>query len=110
MVGIAVAQDAGVDTRPFWEGAFGYTRGGDEDLVDPIRRGPHLRFHELRDPRRGEVARTSTCRSRRSGGEARAGGPRRGRPHRGSDEDRTWTLASPDNHGVDIAGWADLKA
>ena len=23
---------------------------------------------------------------------------------------RTWILASPDNHGVDIAGWADLEA
>ena len=21
-----------------------------------------------------------------------------------------WTLASPDNHGVDIAGWADTEA
>ncbi|GMA23300.1 hypothetical protein GCM10025864_10590 [Luteimicrobium album] len=23
---------------------------------------------------------------------------------------RTWTVASPENHGVDIAGWADLEA
>jgi len=29
VVGIAVAQDAGVDTRPFWEAAFGYRRVGD---------------------------------------------------------------------------------
>jgi 4a-hydroxytetrahydrobiopterin dehydratase len=25
-------------------------------------------------------------------------------------DERTWILASPDNHGVDIAGWADLEA
>ncbi|MFA4897570.1 hypothetical protein [Microbacterium sp.] len=23
---------------------------------------------------------------------------------------QSWTNASPDNHGVDIAGWADLEA
>jgi 4a-hydroxytetrahydrobiopterin dehydratase len=51
VVGIAVAQDAGVDTRPFWEAAFGYQRTGETDLTDPIRRGPHLMFHELHDPR-----------------------------------------------------------
>ena len=38
---------------------------------------------------------------------ALAGG---GRLVRGSDEDRSWTIASPDNHGVDIAGWADFQA
>ena len=39
VVGIAVAQDAGVDTRPFWEAVFGYRRNGDTDLTDPIRAG-----------------------------------------------------------------------
>jgi len=26
------------------------------------------------------------------------------------EDPRTWILASPDNHGVDIAGLADLEA
>lgn len=112
VVGIAVAQNTDVDTRPFWEGAFGYRRIGDEDLVDPLRRGPHLWFHEVDPPRPGrgrthiDVSVPADQAEKRLKA-ALAGG---GRLVRGSDEDRSWTIASPDNHGVDIAGWADLQA
>ena len=113
VVGIAVAQDADVDTRPFWEGAFGYKRIGDEDLVDPLRRGPHLWFHEVDPPRPGR-GRTHIDVSvpGGSGREADAGRARRGRAARAGDPTRngSWTVASPDNHGVDIAGWADFQA
>jgi 4a-hydroxytetrahydrobiopterin dehydratase len=33
-----------------------------------------------------------------------------GRIVKAYEDQRTWLLASPDNHGVDIAGWADLEA
>ncbi|UZN03460.1 VOC family protein [Cellulomonas sp. S1-8] len=112
VVGIAVAQDAGVDTRAFWEAAFGYRRVGDEDLTDPLRRGPHLWFHEVTPPRPGrgrthidvsvpaDQAQARVDAAVALGGRIVSSG---GVPH-------TWTIASPDNHGVDIAGWADTEA
>ncbi len=112
VVGIAVAQDAGVDTRPFWEAAFGYRRVGDEDLVDPLRRGPHLWFHELTParPGRGRTHIDVSVPADQAEGRVRAAVAAGGRI---ADEDiapESWTIASPENHGVDIAGWADLEA
>jgi pterin-4a-carbinolamine dehydratase len=52
-VGIAVAQDNGVDVRPFWAAAFGYEDLGEEDAIDPHRRNPHLWFHRVEPPRPG---------------------------------------------------------
>lgn len=112
VVGIAVAQDAGMDTRPFWEAAFGYRRTGDTDLTDPIRRGPHLMFHQLREPRAGrgrthiDVSVPAEEAEKRVQAAVAAGG----RIVKAYEDQRTWLLASPDNHGVDIAGWADLEA
>lgn len=112
VVGIAVAQDAGVDTRPFWEAAFGYRRVGDEDLIDPLRRGPHLWFHELTPARPGrgrthiDVSVPADQAERRVRAAVTAGG----RIAADDPAPQSWTIASPDNHGVDIAGWADLEA
>ncbi|MFF1634178.1 VOC family protein [Leifsonia sp. NPDC058248] len=112
VVGIAVAQDAGVDTRPFWEAVFGYRRLGDEDLIDPLRRGPHLWFHELTPPRpaRGrthiDVSVPADQAERRVQAAVAAGG----RIADDRSAPGSWTIASPDNHGVDIAGWADVEA
>lgn len=112
VVGIAVAQDAGVDTRPFWEAAFGYRRVGDEDLADPLRRGPHLWFHQLRAPKSGrgrthiDVSVPADQAEKRVQAAVAAGG----RIVDGSRAPAWWTIASPDNHGVDIAGWADTEA
>jgi 4a-hydroxytetrahydrobiopterin dehydratase len=111
VVGIAVAQDAGVDTRPFWEAAFGYQRTGDEDLTDPIRRGPHLWFHELSPARPGrgrthiDVSVPAEEAEKRVQAAVAAGGR-----IVNTNAPKWWTLASPDNHGVDIAGWADSEA
>ncbi|HVR79156.1 MAG TPA: VOC family protein, partial [Acidimicrobiia bacterium] len=52
-VGIAIAQDADMDVRPFWAAAFGYNHLGAEDAIDPHRRNPHLWFHELDPPKPG---------------------------------------------------------
>ena len=112
VVGIAVAQDAGVDTRPFWQAAFGYQPNGDTDLTDPIRRGPHLMFHELSRRRAGrgrthiDVSVPAEEAEKRMQAAVAAGG----RIVKAYEDQRTWILASPDNHGVDIAGWADLEA
>ena len=112
VVGIAVAQDAGLDTRPFWEAAFGYRRSGDTDLTDPIRRGPHLMFHELDDPRpgRGRTHIDVSVPAEEADKRVQAAVAAGGRIVKAYEDQHTWILASPDNHGVDIAGWADLEA
>ncbi|GAB3597525.1 VOC family protein [Microbacterium tumbae] len=112
VVGIAVAQDAGIDTRPFWEAAFGYVRVGDEDLIDPLRRGPHLWFHELDPPRpgRGRTHIDVSVPADQAGARVDAAVAAGARLVGGNAEQGWWTIASPDNHGVDIAGWADDEA
>ena len=112
MVGIAVGQEAGVDTRPFWAEAFGYQPNGDVDLTDPIRRGPHLMFHELHKPRpaRGRTHIDVSVRADEAEKRVRSAVAAGGRIVKAYEDQRTWILASPDNHGVDIAGWADLEA
>lgn len=111
VVGIAVAQDAGADVRPFWAAAFGYQDLGDEDAVDPHRRNPHLWFHELDPPKRGrgrvhiDVSVPADQAEARVAAAVAAGG-------RVADDSRApewWTLASPENHGVDIAAWPDFE-
>lgn len=109
--GIAVAQDAGVDTRPFWEAVSGYERLADEDLIDRHRRGPHLWFHELEKPRPGRGRTHIDISVPADQAEARvaaalAAGGRMVR----DNAPAWWTLASPDNHGVDIAAWPDFEA
>jgi 4a-hydroxytetrahydrobiopterin dehydratase len=112
VVGIAVAQDEGVDTMPFWEAAFGYRRIGDEDLIDPLRRGPHLWFHQLTPPRPGrgrthiDVSVPASEAEKRVNAAIAAGG----RIADDRDAPRSWTIASNDNHGVDIAAWPDFEA
>ncbi|MDY0908670.1 VOC family protein [Microbacterium sp. CFBP9034] len=110
VVGIAVAQHEGVDTRPFWTAALGYDDLGDEDAIDPQRRGPHLWFHALDPsvPGRGrthiDVSVPREVAEQRVEAALAAGGrvARSNAPH-------WWTLASPDNHGVDIAAWPDFE-
>jgi 4a-hydroxytetrahydrobiopterin dehydratase len=41
----------GPDVMPFWRALLGYQDMGDEDLVDPRRRGPSIWFQEMDAPR-----------------------------------------------------------
>ena len=112
VVAIAVAQDAGSDVGPFWAAALGYrSLGAGEDVVDRHRRNPHVSFQPLHPPKpgRGRPTSTSACLqikpkvvSRRQSRRADAWPTIRTCPTR-------WTLASPDNHGVDIAAWPDFE-
>ena len=108
-VDIAVAQHSEVDTRPFWTAALGYEISGEYDSIDPLRRGPQLSFQpNKRDARaRGrthiDVSVPADQAEARVAAALAAGG-------RLADDSRApmwWTLASPDNHGVDIAAWTD---
>ena len=109
-VGIAVAQDADADVRPFFTAAFGYRTLGAEDAIDRQRRGPHLWFHQLKPPRprRGryhiDVSVPADQAEARVAAAVAAGGR-----VASSNAPHWWTLASPDNHGVDIAAWPDFE-
>ncbi|WP_229671267.1 VOC family protein [Salinibacterium xinjiangense] len=48
-VSIDALDTAGV--LPFWSAVLGYDRFGDEDVVDPLSRGPWLTFQQMDEPR-----------------------------------------------------------
>lgn len=110
-IGIAVAQGDGVDTRPFWTAVTGYENLEDVDAIDPLRRGPHLWFHELDPPRPGrgrthiDVSVPADVIEERIRAAVAAGG----RIADDSNAPSWWMLASPDNHGVDVAAWPDRE-
>jgi pterin-4a-carbinolamine dehydratase len=109
-VGIAVAKPAGVDVRPFWAAALGYEEIDGGDAVDRHRRHPHVSFQNLKSPKRGrgrlhiDVSVPADQAEARVAAALAAGG-------RLADDSHApdwWTLASPENHGVDIAAWPDF--
>jgi pterin-4a-carbinolamine dehydratase len=111
VVGIAVAQDTDADVRPFWAAAFGYRHLGAEDAVDPLRRNPHLWFHELEHPKpgRGRVHIDVSVPADQAEARVAAALAAGGRIADDSHAPEWWTLASPENHGVDIAAWPDFE-
>ena len=112
VVGIAVAQDPGSDVGPFWAAALGYrSLGPNEDVVDRHRRNPHVSFQRLRPPKPGrgrthiDVSVPADQAEARVAAALEAGG-------RLADDTHVphwWTLASPENHGIDIAAWPDFE-
>ena len=111
VVAIAVAQNADTDVGPFWAAALGYEHlGPNEDVVDRHRRNPHFSFQQLKPPRPGrgrthiDVSVPADQAEARVAAALEAGG-------RLVDDTRAphwWTLASPENHKVDIAAWPDF--
>lgn len=110
VVGVAVAQDEGADVRPFWAAVLGYDFLDDEDAIDPSRRNPHFWFHQLDPPKPGrgrfhiDVSVPAEQAQARIDAAIAAGG-RLVTSH----APNWWTLASPENHGVDIAAWPDIE-
>ena len=112
VVGIAVAQDAGSDVGPFWAAALGYkSLGAGEDVVDRHRRNPYVSFQRLHPPKPGrgrthiDVSVPADQAEARVAAAIAAGG----RLADDSHVPQWWTLASPENHGVDIAAWPDFE-
>ena len=111
MLGIAVAQEAGADVRPFRSAVLGYEYLGAGDAIDRHRRNPHFWFHELKPSKAGhgrfhiDISVPADQAEARVAAALEAGG-------RIADDSRApewWTLASPENHGVDIAAWPDFE-
>lgn len=108
-VGIYVAQHSQADARPFFLAALGYDAFGDTDAVDPLRCGPQLAFNPITGdtPARGrthfDVFVPADQAQERVDAALAAGG----RLVDDAYAPAWWSLASPDNHGVDIASWTD---
>jgi len=109
VLGIAVVQSPDAHVRPFWTAALGYEPMGADDAVDPLRRSPHLWFQTMDPPKSGrgrthiDVSVPRDLVDSRVTAALAAGG-------RLADDSHVpdwWTLASPDNHGVDLAAWTD---
>ena len=102
----------GSDVGPFWAAALGYrSLGPKEDVVDRHRRNPHVSFQSLRPPKPGrgrthiDVSVPADQAEARVAAALEAGG----RLADGTHVPHWWTLASPENHGVDIAAWPDFE-
>lgn len=110
-VGIAVAQDADADVRPFWAAALGYEYLGEEDAIDANRRNPHVWFHTLEPtkPGRGRIHIDVSVPADQAEARVAAALAAGGRIADDSHAPEWWSLASPENHGVDIAGWPDFE-
>lgn len=108
-VGVYVAQHSAVDARPFFRAALGYEDLGDTDAVDPLRCGPGLAFNPITGDVAGrgrthfDVFVPADHAQARVDAAIAAGG----RLVDDSHAPAWWSLASPDNHGVDIASWTD---
>lgn len=108
-IGIYVAQHSGTDARPFFQAALGYEDLGDTDAVDPLRCGPPLAFNPITGdvPARGRTHFDIYVPADQAQARVEAALAAGGRLADDSYAPAWWSLASPDNHGVDIAGWTD---
>lgn len=108
-IGIYVAQHSGADVRPFFTAALGYEDVGDTDAADPMRRGPQLAFNPITgdSPSRGRTHFDVFVPADQARARVDAALAAGGRLADDSHAPAWWSLASPDNHGVDIASWTD---
>lgn len=108
-IGIYVAQHSQTDVRPFFQAALGYDAFGDSDSIDPLRCGPQLAFNPISGdtPARGRTHFDVFVPADQAQARVDAALAAGGRLVDDSQAPAWWTLASPDNHGVDIASWTD---
>lgn len=108
-IGVYVAEHSGANVRPFFLAALGYEVFGDSDATDPLRRGPQLAFNPISgdSPRRGRTHFDVFVPADQAEARVDAALAAGGRLVDDSHAPMWWSLASPDNHGVDIASWTD---
>ena len=109
-IGVYVAQHSEADVRPFFLAALGYEPFGDTDAVDPLRSGPQLAFNPISGdaPSRGRTHFDVFVPADQAQARIEAALAAGGRMADDSHAPHWWSLASPDNHGVDIAAWTDV--
>ena len=108
-IGIYVAQHSSADVRPFFLAALGYEELGETDAVDPLRCGPSLAFNPITGDAqgRGRTHLDVFVPADRAQAQVDAALAAGGRLVDDANAPMYWSLASPENHGVDIASWTD---
>jgi 4a-hydroxytetrahydrobiopterin dehydratase len=95
------------DVMPFWGAVLGYQQLGEEDLVDPRRRGPSIWFQEMdaERPQRNRIHVDVSVPHDQA--EARVAAALAAGGHLVYDEfaPAWWTLADAEGNEVDIATW-----
>lgn len=106
-VQVAIDAVSPAAVRPFWRAVLGYQEVGDEDVFDPLRRGPSFWFQQMDEPRpqRNRIhidvyLPHDQVRSRIDA--ALAAG---GRIVSDTRAPHWWTLADPEGNEVDLAIW-----
>ncbi|MFI7703151.1 VOC family protein [Nonomuraea sp. NPDC049480] len=106
---VQVAIDSLVSPKvmPFWRAVLGYRELGDEDLVDPYRRGPSIWFQEMDAPRPQRNRIHIDVSVPHDQAEARIAAALAAGGHLLSDENAPawWTLADAEGNEVDVATW-----
>ena len=106
---VQVAIDALVtaDVRPFWRAVLGYQEVGDEDLLDPLRRGPSFWFQQMDAPRPQRNRIHIDVYVPRDQGEARVAAALAAGGHVVNDSHAPlwWTLADAEGNEADLAIW-----
>jgi 4a-hydroxytetrahydrobiopterin dehydratase len=110
-INIYVAQNSQADVRPFFMAALGYDELGDTDAVDPLRCGPQLAFNPITgdSPERGRTHLDVFVPADQARARVDAALAAGGRLADDKYAPAWWSLASPENHGVDIASWPDTS-
>jgi 4a-hydroxytetrahydrobiopterin dehydratase len=106
---VQIAIDALVtaELRPFWRAVLGYQTVGEEDLLDPLRRGPSFWFQHMDTPRPQRNRIHIDVYVPRDQAEARIAAALAAGGHVVSDAHAPdwWTLADAEGNEVDLAIW-----
>lgn len=106
-VQFAIDASVSADVMPFWRAVLGYEQDGDEDLLDPRRRGPAIWFQRMKRPRteRNRIHVDVSVPHDQAEARVAAGVAAGGRVVFDHYAPAWWTLADPEGNEVDIASW-----
>ena len=106
-VQIAIDAHVAQDVMPFWRAVLGYREVGDEDLLDPHRRGPSLWFQQMDAPRpqRNRVHVDISVPHDQAEARVAAAIAAGGRLVDDQHAPAWWTLADAEGNEVDVATW-----
>lgn len=94
---------------PFWAAVLGYDPFGDEDVVDPLGRGPWVSFQQMDDARPGHNRIHVDVSVPRDQAEQRVTAALAAGGHLVTDRfaPRWWTLADAEGNEADVAPWRE---
>ena len=97
------------EVLPFWGAVLGYDRFGDEDVVDPLSRGPWVTFQQMDKPRPQRNRIHIDVSVPRDQAEARIAAALAAGGHIVTEAfaPNWWTLADAEGNEVDIAPWRE---